>query len=79
MEYPEDWISSTQGGVRQGEWPEDQKTEFVKQVFDPVVAQEGDTIPSSHLDPGGRMVSGTNKVKDLECSILYLVCQAWTS
>lgn len=59
IDYPADWAEATTGGVRPGETPEEIKTDFVKDIMDPVLALEGDKLPVSAFEPGGYQPTGT--------------------
>ncbi len=55
IKYPESWATTTEGAVVHH--PHD--TEYVREIVRPILAQKGDKLPVSAMDPDGFMPLGT--------------------
>ncbi|HIU33771.1 MAG TPA: pyruvate:ferredoxin (flavodoxin) oxidoreductase [Candidatus Pullichristensenella excrementigallinarum] len=54
---PAEWATATEGAVP----VKVEATEYFDEVIHPILAQEGDKLPVSKLDPAGRVPTGTTK------------------
>ena len=84
IDYPDNWIDAVETPIEHPQWPE-----YVKNVSNPCMKLEGDSLPVSAFTPDGTMPMGTTAYekrriainipqwdvdKCVECTLCSLVC-----